>query len=221
MVAPEINVAPLTFEGVADGTCSVGQTLAIQNLGQGSLDVQLLTLFGPFYFDLSPGGGGSQSDGPLAPIDPFSSDLSLMVWYCPTAGDALEGSLNIVSNDPGSPTLVTLTAGDFALSMTVAPSVLVDFGPAAVDQEGTFEIQNTGDGDLNWTLSFITNPAPGIFSTDKAGGLLAVGAVETVTVTYDPTGTLPNTSYDGRIEVTAGAGVQGSPAFVDLTATNP
>jgi len=157
----------------------------------------------------------------LPPIDPFGSNTSLMVWYCPEVGDPEQGSLNIVSNDPGSPTLVTLSAGGFSLSMTVAPSVLNDFGPAAVDQDRTFVISNTGDGDLNWTLVFVTNPAGGIFSTNISGGPLAVGAVETVTVTYDPTGTLPGTPYEGRIEVTAGAGVQGSPAYVDLTATNP
>ncbi len=219
VVAPEINVLSMTFEGTAPGSCSVGQTLAVQNLGQGSLDVQLLTLLGPFYFDNIP---TSQSAGPLPPIDPFSSDLSLTVWYCPVPGDALEGSLNIVSNDPASPTLVTLTAEDFVLSMEVTPAALLDFGPAAIDQDRTFAISNTGDGDLNWTLSFITNPAPGIFSTNPAGGLLPVGAVATVTVSYDPTGTLPGASYDGLLEVTATeAGVQGSPTQVALTATNP
>lgn len=219
VVAPRISVVPLTFEGTPEDSCSVGQTLAIQNLGQGSLDVQLLTLLGPFYFDNS---GVTQSAGPLLPIAPFSSDLTRTIWYCPTAGDALEGSLNIVSNDPGSPTLVSLTAGVFALSMDVTPTALLDFGPAAIDQTRTFDISNTGDGDLNWALSFITNPAPGIFSADNLGGVLAMGGAVTVTVTYDPTGTLPGTSYDGLLEVTAAeAGVVGSPAQVALTATNP
>ncbi len=220
VVAPQINVLPMTFEGTAPGSCSAGQTLNIQNLGQGSLDVQLLTLLGPFYFDDT---STSQSAGPLPPIDPFGSNTSLTVWYCPEVGDPEQGSLNIVSNDPGSPTLVALSAGGFALSMEVIPPTLLDFGPAGSYMVETFDISNTGDGALTLTMALDdTADTNGTFSAVPMliNHTLVAGDFVTVTVTYVPSG-VAGTFHDGSIEVTAAeVGVVGSPATVTLSAQN-
>jgi len=217
-VAPAISVLPLNFPVTPAGECSDPQQLTIQNLGQGSLDVQALTLLGPYYFDNIP---NSQSAGPLAPIDPFDSNTDLDVYFCPTIDDGLSqlGQLVIVSNDANSPTTIDLSGQEAFPIMAVAPQAL-DFGANPGDL--VFTISNAGTGDLTWSITNPITDPDGVFSVDSMNGTIAVGAGPTnVTVTFTAVGA-GGVVHSGNLEVVAAQGdAQGSPVTVTLAATNP
>ncbi len=99
-VAPNMAVSLTPFPDTEAGTCSLPQTLTINNNGAGSLTIQTLVLQGRFFFNA----GSNQNAGPLV-IPPFGFDTSLSIFFCPdvvTGGQYL-GQLTITSNNPGSP----------------------------------------------------------------------------------------------------------------------
>jgi len=108
VVAPDLQVAPLTFPITEAGTCSAAQPLTITNNGAGTLDISTLFLQGQFFFDA---GGANQNAGPLT-IAPFAFDSSLDIYFCPdiATGGPYNGQLAISSNNPTSPNSYNLTA---------------------------------------------------------------------------------------------------------------
>lgn len=102
----------------------------------------------------------------------------------------------------------TSNGGDFnvPVQMEVTPVVLIinpnslDFG--SEETQLTFTISNTGNGELNWSLTPNQN---WIAATPTTGSL--TNSSEDVTVTIDRTGLEPNT-YKGSISVESNAGNQ-------------
>lgn len=120
-VSPNISVE---FDGVFTGDVIVGncsaivKLLTISNTVPGSNlsgDVTIGPSGSPFYFNSSPGGGGSQSTSFLNVVN--GAPATFNVYFCPSAATPLTqtGGLTITSNDPDQSTLA------FQLSGTVAP----------------------------------------------------------------------------------------------------
>lgn len=215
-VAPVINVLPLTFEATPAGSCSSAQQLTIQNLGQGSLDVQLLTLLGPFYFDNVP---ISQSAGPLAPIDPFASNTDLNVYFCPTIDDGLvqPGQLIIVSNDANSPTTINLSGQEAFPVIGVAGTLPIACG-AGNTCSADITVSNIGTGSLTWTAT-ISGDAELTITAGASGGAPAGGS-GAITVQLDASGAIAGETFNATVTIVAGeADEPNSPVAVDVTGT--
>jgi hypothetical protein len=176
VVAPQISVTPPVFLDTPAGTCSAGQALMVQNLGQGTLEIQSVTLLGRFYFDgaYPP---SNQLSGALT-IPPFGIDTSLVVYFCPDQENQIySGQAVFVSNDPNSPTNVPLTGTELQEpNIQTAPFGHGDTwtfpttpaGGSSANQ--TLTITNSGDADLFFgtviaTLPFvIVTPPPAVIS---------------------------------------------------------
>jgi len=108
VAAPILQVLLDTnFPETAAGSCSAAQPMALVNNGAGTLEIQTLLLQGRFFFD---GAAASQNAGPIT-VDPFTSNTSLDVYFCPDVPNGLPytGVLAITSNDPASPAILNLS----------------------------------------------------------------------------------------------------------------
>ncbi len=174
VVAPEIRVTPPVFPDTPAGTCSAGQALAVQNLGQGTLEIQSVSLLGRFFFDgVYP--PSNQLSGALL-VPPFGIDTSLVVYFCPDQENQIfSGQAVFVSNDPNSPTSVSLTGTELQEPMIqTAPFGHGDIWTFPTTPAGgssasqTLTVTNVGDADLVFgtvtaTLPFvIVTPPPGV-----------------------------------------------------------
>ena len=110
-VAPQLSVQlPLFPDDTPAGSCSAGVTMVVTNQGAGTLDVQLVTLLGRFYFDNT---ATDQQAGAFT-VPPYGIDDHLVVYFCPDVdnGATYQGEAIFVSNDPDSPESFPLSANE-------------------------------------------------------------------------------------------------------------
>lgn len=207
IVSPLMTVTEPTFAATEAGSCSAPQPLVIFNGGGGSLDIASMTLQGPFQYGAAP-------VFPLT-VAPFSSDSSVTIQYCPVTDDGLvqPGQLVIVSNDPGSPTTVSLE-GQEAFPVISAADLTMSCAAGSTCTD-VITVTNNGTADLSWTEAIAGDAELTVSASD---GAAVVGGTGTITIQMDATGALAGDSFTATVTITAGEpDAQGSPATVNVT----
>lgn len=210
VVAPILNFSMAPFPATDYPGPSAPQTVILNNTGGGDLLVSGLFLSGQFYFDA----GCANQAAPGFTVPAFTNGhVGPDVYFCPNEDNGISygGELRVVSNNVSSPNGVVLSGTEAAPIVGVSINALTFPGP--YPQQLTFDVTNTGTGDLNYT----TNLVGANFSIDSGGaGLVAPGGSATVTVeaTAD--------TSSGTVTVTATElDAQSSPQVVNLDAPAP
>jgi hypothetical protein len=115
--AVEVTPTPVTFATQAQGTLSAPQTLTIANEGEGVLALSALTFAGE-----DPGDFLITSSSCMGQVEPGSS-CEVTVAFAPQSQGTRAATLQIASNDPGGPAIVSLegTGGPLTTGATGAP----------------------------------------------------------------------------------------------------
>ncbi len=128
----------------------------------------------------------------------------------------MSGSISIVSNAPGSPSVVSLTGTGIAATQTLSFSTLtVSFGNVNTGSSGTQTETITNTGNSNVQISQITASGTG-FSLSGASTPVTLTPSQALTfsVVFSPTSA---GSASGTVTVTSNA--TGSPATITLSGT--
>ena len=187
---PDITVVPASLDfGDVLLNQSKTLTLTINNNGGSELQINDITISGT---------GFSFKTQPQSPIiiQPGGTPVSIEIIFIPTEVKLYSGQVSITSNDPDSPTTITLTGkGISAPNIEVTPDSL-DFGKVQINttSDKTVTIKNTGTQDLNISgISILGSQAFSIVSTIPTQ--IPVGEARTVTVRFSPTGEVPYAGY--------------------------
>ncbi len=143
---------------------------------------------------------------------PAGGSAQFTVTFAPTTSGAHAATLNIHSDAPGSPHAVSLTGTGTTPQLTLNPSSL-SFGNVVVGAQSaavSFEVGNTGTGDLNLLTPVVNGP----FTTTLAPGQVAQGGVSTFTAQFSPAAPGP---VSGSVIIHSDS--QGSPHILTLTGT--
>lgn len=185
VVAPGISVAPMLFPdtdaaGVITANPVSPVTISITNTGAGTLDITSMSTVGRFFFDA---GCSNQALGALS-IAPFGFDSSRTVYFCPDVDNAQTygGILSIVSNAPGSPTLINLSGIELSPQILVNPLAL-NFPPGGSVLNITIS-NAAGTSPLTWNA---VSPLPGSFTLGAINSPIAAGGSTQLAVTYTGT----------------------------------
>ena len=208
VVAPSLQVSPspVAFDATPAGSSSSEQFI-VNNNGAGSLNVTSLNITG---VDFGFNAGCTVKTAPGFVIGPFGSSAPITAYYCPQQNDggADQGLLTILSNDPASPTQITLQGQEAFPIMSVAPQAVNFTAPYPSQQ--TFSITNSGTGTLNYQ---VTGAAAPFSIVANGAGAIAPGDPP-VDVTVEASG-----AGAGGLTVSAtNPDAQGSPVNVTLTA---
>jgi len=133
------------------------------------------------------------------------------VTFTPATTGSVTGSVSLVSDTPGSPTVISLSGRGVTLTLTASPSSL-DFGNVTVGSSGTESVQlrNTGSG--NVTVSQINVTGTGFsFGGITLPRTLTAGQSTSFTVTFTPSAT---GSFTGSVSIVSTA--TNSPSIVSL-----
>ncbi len=184
--SPEIDVAPLSL---AFGLVNVGDTATltttISNLGGATLNVTGLSLTGSADFALGAG----------APAPPFTvaagGSVNVPMDYAPSAVGAVNGTLNIASDDADEanvPVALSGTGAAVAPEIDVAPLSLA-FGTVVQNNTATLTatISNLGSAALNITGLSVTGSADFALATGTPTPPFTVAAGASVGVSIDYT----------------------------------
>ncbi len=149
--APSLEVSPTTvdFGGTIIGRVAL-ETLTLRNVGDQPLIFGAPAVDSP-YFSLGGPDGGLDPGTSI----PAGDSLAVGVAFRPETGDTLNATLTLPSNDPAQPEFEVPLSGHGGSSpvIGVSPasfSPVLDFGDTT---SLPLEIRNTGDLDLEWTLS--------------------------------------------------------------------
>src|ERR1700691_6245405 len=209
---PSIEISPST---VSFGNLAVGQsatkTVTVTNNGN-----TLLTVSG-----ISVAGTGFSASGPKLPMSlSAGQSASISAVFKPTTGNADTGTITIVSNSEGSPSLVTLSGTGTtpgAAALTASPSS-VAFGSVAVGSEATQTIQLANTGSAAVAISKVAFSGTGVsVSGVTAPMTLEGGKSASLTVTYKPTSP---TTLTGSISITSNASDSSMVIGINATATS-
>ncbi|MBI4905402.1 MAG: choice-of-anchor D domain-containing protein [Acidobacteria bacterium] len=179
---PSIDVFPaiLDFGSVAVNSFRTSD-LTIANLGTTPVTVTAITSSNP-RFTLS---------SPALPVTiPPGAQRVAVIRFAPVSTTAETGTLTITSDDPASPSIVTLRSSGAAATggIEVTPSSL-DFGNVAVNQtrDQTLTIRNGSSSPLTVTELTSNNARFTVFSAPTRPFGIAAGASATVTIRFSPT----------------------------------
>jgi hypothetical protein len=178
--------APVVFDATAS------QQFCFKNLGEAPAQITGVQLI-----DMSPGGPNFTVSGiPLvAPFPTLNRDQARVFTITAVPNDTMLGTftatLRITTTLPGADAVrdLTVTYSSSGPGLTVGPAMALAFGGVDVDAGPAMlplTLQNTGTAPLP-----ITNIAPGPTGRFSIVGTppttIAVGATETIMVSYDPT----------------------------------
>jgi hypothetical protein len=231
------NPPTVSVEAAQDfGTVTTGQTqdetITVTNTGDQTLSIDQATLGGsnPGQFSIVPGQDHCSTNLSVAAD---GGTCTIAVQFAPTARGTETATLQIPSNDAGSPATVTLTGtGQKAQDVSAAPTSL-SFGTLTTghSQAQSATVTNTGDKPLHVGQAAITGPgafaiAPGQDSCSTQ--TVAAGATCTITVQFAPTAagnataslTVPSDAASGTLTV-ALTGTGQTPAAPAPPATAP
>lgn len=125
--AISLSQASLDFGDVLSGTTSASQTLTVTNNGSGALDV--ITVGPPVGVNA---GEFSTTNTCGALVAPNGGTCTISVTAAPTSKGSKTASIQIVSNAPTSPTVVSLSANATQGTVSVDPASW-DFGTVTVN----------------------------------------------------------------------------------------
>jgi hypothetical protein len=188
--APVLSALPtsVSFVGQKVGTTSPSTTVHVTNTG----DADLL-LSGVTASDTTTGAGfGVANNGCSGTIAP-GTGCDITVSFAPTIPGPLTGVLSISSNDPASPTAVSLTGTGTVpqATVTTVPVPVIFATLRNVPQTLPVTLKNTGNAVLDVAQVSLTSP-DGTFSNvgGTCGGALDPGASCSVQITFLPTTSL-------------------------------
>ncbi len=197
----------LTFPNVNSGSTSASQSVTVLNGATAAATIGSIAATGGFA-QTSNCGTSLASD----------STCTVSVTFTPTGSGVTTGSLTIPSNQPGSPTTITLvgTSGNSVVgnnSLTVSPTSLA-FGDEAVGSTTAAQsVTVSNPGSAAATISSIA--VSGQFTqSGSCGSSLAAGASCTVSVKFAPTS---GGSQSGTLSITNSTTT--TPVTVSLSGT--
>jgi alpha-tubulin suppressor-like RCC1 family protein len=181
-----INALSLAFSTVVPGTKSAGQTITVTNTGTAALIIGSVTLGGANVpsFSITNGCSGSIAVGATCTINAF---------FMPAGDGAKSASVNIASNAPGSPLMVSLagTGGIPAPAITTSATGLA-FGTEALGLTTAAQnltVTNSGSAPLTVSSVSLAGANPASFSAaNGCTASVAMGATCTIAVTFHPAG---------------------------------
>jgi hypothetical protein len=187
---PEIEVTPssLTYGAASIGT-ETAKTFTINSVGATALSVTEVRIDGPEAFAVT-----SFAPGRLAPDE--STDV--VVTYTSTGGED-SAEAEVFSDDPDSPTIVTLNGGGLVPELTIDPDE-VDFNYVGVGSSDDADIVLRNTGGATLTIDSIAE-TESVFTDAYAEALPATlepGEEMNVTVTFTPDA---GDAYTGHMEV--------------------
>ena len=171
------SVPFLGFPDTQVGEVSAPQTLGLQNTGTSLLSLSSVVVGGDFLLDTT---------GMATTLAPGVT-TSITVRFAPTSPTPSSATISIVSNDPGSPTLVAVAGNGIAPQLALAPAALA-FGAHRVGTTSIAELvraRNDGIGPLTISAATVTGP----FARSAVGFpiTLAPGQFIDLDVTFSPT----------------------------------
>jgi len=190
-VSPSTNDFGSTFTGAT----SAATTVTITNNGNQTLDVSSIALGGSHPGDFGSTAAATYTIAPAA-FETFD------VTFSPTGGGSRSAELSIVSNDPASPSTVTLSGTGVVPQPPTADvsPVAIDFGTRTVSTTSapqSVTITNTGD----LTLDVTSVSVSGDFASDAAASYsIASGNFASFNVTFTPTA---DGARAGQIDITS------------------
>jgi sugar lactone lactonase YvrE len=215
VAAPALSISPATatFPSTPQGTSSAGQVFTITNSGLGAANISSVAIGGA---DASAFTETTTCGATLAP----NSNCSVTVVFTPNAAArTFNASLSVISNDPKSPAVATLTGSSPAATapaIKLTPSSLnfpdTQVGGASAAQAVT--VANTGTATTNLTSITLGGAGASSFSENSGcGTTLAVNASCTVNITFIPTAA--NQTFNATLSVVSND--PASPATATLT----
>jgi len=185
----------LTFASQNTGTASAAQDVVLTNFGEAPLDISNIAASGDF----------SQTDS-CGPTLPGGSNCTIGVTYAPTVTGKETGTVTITDNAFTGTQTVALSGTGTAPVAGIAPASL-SFQPQAINATSGPQLvflSNTGTGALTFSGAGIATSGD-FAQTNNCGAALAPQTSCTITVTYTPTITGPET---GGLIVTSNAAPQ-------------
>ncbi len=194
---PAVTVAPstLTFTAQNAGTISAPQDVLLTNFGEAPLDISNIAASADFL----------QSDN-CGPSLTAGSNCTIGVTYAPSVTGKKTGTLTITDNAFTGTQTVALNGTGTAPIGGIAPASLA-FQPQAISTTSGPQLvflSNTGTGALTFSGSGIATSGD-FAQTNNCGSALSPQTSCTITVTYTPTVTGPET---GSLTVTSNAAPQ-------------
>ena len=120
---------------------------------------------------------------------------NVVVSFAPTSSASSTGTLNVASNDAGSPFIASLSGTGITQAVAAASASSLAFGQVNVGSPGSSSVILTNRG--NTVMNLLAAPSvtgDGAFSASTTcASTLAVGASCTTTVTYTPTAAATST----------------------------
>ena len=213
------NPSSATFGTVTTGS-SNSQTITLSNSGSAAVSIAQANVTGT---------GFSMSGMTGLPIIiNAGANKTFNVVFAPTTSGSATGIVQLVSNAPNSPILITLSGTGQAATqaLSASPSSL-NFSTVSDGSSTSLNVTLTNTGNSNITISGATATGAGFSATGVAGTTLTPNQIATLRVTFAPTsagavtGSVAvnsNASNSPTISL-AGTGVQQTPHTVALTWT--
>ena len=199
----------------------------------------------PLPFILSPGDNTHVHYGQLVNFSGFASDAqdgivpeTGLAWKDAQGNLLGSGALLSLNNLPVGANVITFEATNSSgLSASASVTVIVDddlslpgptltAGPAQVGwdvpagstqaQTAQVSIGNAGSGDLSWTASV---DAPWLSLDVISGTVTAAGSPSMLTLTADPSGLAPDSTFTAHLTITGPAGAGGQPQIITIPVT--
>ena len=207
VLAPDIAVSPLAISETLETDQQVIDALTINNLGNANLEwtVSEAADASCAAADL-PWAGAAPAAGTALP----AGSSAVVVTFDATGQSpgTYTGALCIASNDPDEPqVIVELTLTVEAPDIAAGPLVIIETLAAGQQVANTLTISNSGQADLDWTVSEAADASCAAADLPWAGVAPAAGTTlpagsSAVVVTLDATGQAPGT-YTGALCITS------------------
>jgi hypothetical protein len=224
--APVLNASPtsVSFGGQKVGTTSSDSTVHVTNTGDADLVLEDVTAS-----DTTSGSTGEFSANDGCPVDPDpvpAGGCDITVTFTPASAGPKTGVLSIPSNDPASPTAVSLTGNGTVPQASV--DATVSFAtPRNTALAQDVKLKNIGNAELDVASATLTGDATfSITGGDCDGAHLQPGGSCSAQITFLPTtagtsnATVTFTDDDGSVaDSTQVVALQGNALLPKIEAT--
>jgi len=201
-----VNPSSVSFGNVTVGAPN-SQTIVVQNNGAATLTISQATI----------SGAGFTMSGLAAPATiAAGSNTTFNVAFGPSAAGAVSGSVSLVSNAPGSPTLIPLSGTGVTVTKSLSSSTSnVAFGNVAVGSNSSQNVAIINSGNSTVTIGSVNVTGAGYSSSGVVPGqTIGAGQTATLGVTFTP-GSAATVS--GNVTLTSDA--TNSPINISLSGT--
>jgi ASPM-SPD-2-Hydin domain-containing protein/centrosomal CEP192-like protein len=209
--------SPVTFGGQGVGTTSSPITVTLSNSGDSDVNVSGngVSTTDPAFAIQSDNCSGAT----LNPAGGANPSCTVSVTFTPGQAQGYSAQLQVTSDAPTSPDLVSLTGtGTAAPAPALSAPASVDAGDQKVGTSSsntTVHVQNTGNADLNVGTPSVSNTVSGSgfdIASNGCGAAVAPGNGCTITISFAPT----SAGSKGAV-LTIPSDDPASPAAVTLT----